>query len=230
MSNFDEEKENNDSSGIELTRQVSFNSTSVPYSNKPPVWAWFGLATLILIALLVIFVLPTVVSEYQLPLEPRVDTLQIQPAIPIDSNPEISPFEQAQQARQRKEAQDVLADFVGDAVARARAVERGGGRRAPAQRERAEAERGLVMLALLLRGVGVARVAQAAAQRWPVHFAEVVLGLDRHFNGFVNNFIVQVTFVELSAKFAHGAVDVVWVDFVEKLVGKTRARLAWLQV
>ena len=85
MSNFDEEKENNDSLGIDLTRQVSFNSTPVSGSNKPPVWAWFGLATLILIALLVIFVLPTVVSEYQLPLEPRVDTLQIQPAIPIDS-------------------------------------------------------------------------------------------------------------------------------------------------
>ena len=46
MSNFDEEKENNDSPGIDLTRQVSFNSTSVPDSNKPPVWAWFGLATL----------------------------------------------------------------------------------------------------------------------------------------------------------------------------------------
>ena len=112
MSNFDEEKENNDSPGVDLTRQVSFNSASVSDSNKPPVWAWFGLATLILIALLVIFVLPTVVSEYQLPFEPRVDTLQIQPAIPIDSNPEISPFEQAQQARQRKEAQDVLAELL----------------------------------------------------------------------------------------------------------------------
>ena len=112
MSNFDEEKENNDSPGIDLTRQVSFNSTSVSDSNKPPVWAWFGLATLILIALLVIFVLPSVVSEYQLPFEPRVDTLQIQPAIPIDSNSEISPFEQAQQARQRKEAQDVLAELL----------------------------------------------------------------------------------------------------------------------
>ena len=42
MSNFDEEKENNDSPGIDLTRQVSFNSTSASDSNKPPVWAWFG--------------------------------------------------------------------------------------------------------------------------------------------------------------------------------------------
>ena len=76
MSNFDEEKENNGSPGIDLTRQVSFNSTSASDSNKPPVWAWFGLATLILIALLVVFVLPTVVSEFQLPFAPRVDSLQ----------------------------------------------------------------------------------------------------------------------------------------------------------
>ena len=112
MSHFDEEKENNDSLGIDSTRQVSLNSTSVSGSHKPPVWAWFGLATLIIIALLVIFVLPKVVSEYQLPFEPRVDTLQIQRAIPSDTNSEISPFEQAQQARQRKEAQDILAELL----------------------------------------------------------------------------------------------------------------------
>ena len=112
MSNFDEGKKNNGLPGIDLTRQVSFNSTSVSDSNKPPVWAWLGLASLILIALLVIFVLPTVVSEYQLPFEPRVDTLQIQSATPNNTNPEISPFEQAQQARQRKEAQDILAELL----------------------------------------------------------------------------------------------------------------------
>ncbi|PCJ25461.1 MAG: hypothetical protein COA96_07450 [SAR86 cluster bacterium] len=78
--------------------------------NKPPVWAWAALGGLSIVALLVIFVLPSIVSEYELPLERRVETAVVQPreAALIA----ISPFEEAQRSIQRKEAQDVLADLL----------------------------------------------------------------------------------------------------------------------
>jgi len=78
-------------------------------AHKPPVWVWFGLGSLLVVALLVIFVLPTVVSEYELPLERRVDVAATTPAAQPDPAEAISPFEEAQRARQRKEAQDILA-------------------------------------------------------------------------------------------------------------------------
>lgn len=80
--------------------------------NKPPVWMWIGLGVLAITALLVIFVLPALVQEYELPLERRVDT---QAAIPASNTPEapaVSPFEEAQRAIQRKEAQDILAELL----------------------------------------------------------------------------------------------------------------------
>ena len=115
MPKTDVEKEIDESSEIDLTSQVSLNTAPISDSNKPPIWMWFSVAGLILIALLVIFVLPVLVNRYQLPLEPRIDISQIQQASSIDSataTREISPFEQAQRARQRKEAQDVLAELL----------------------------------------------------------------------------------------------------------------------
>lgn len=72
------------------------------------------LGVLTLLALAVIFVLPTVVEEYELPFTPRAEVTEI--AVPIataavSTNP-ISPFEEAQRALQRKEAQDVLASLL----------------------------------------------------------------------------------------------------------------------
>ncbi|MDA1369173.1 MAG: hypothetical protein O2971_00215 [Proteobacteria bacterium] len=81
-------------------------------SNKPPVWMWVGLSALLLIALLVIFVLPAVVTEYELPLERRVDLTEYQPAASVNPATTISPFEEAQRSLQRKEAQDVLAALL----------------------------------------------------------------------------------------------------------------------
>lgn len=82
-------------------------------SNKPSIWIWIGLAGLTIVALLVIFVLPAVVSEYELPLERRVEITSPQSnqaaATAITT---ISPFEEAQRSLQRKEAQDVLADLL----------------------------------------------------------------------------------------------------------------------
>ena len=70
MPKTDVEKEIDESSKIDLTGQVSLNTVRIPDSNKPPIWMWFSVAGLILIALLVIFVLPVLVNRYQLPLEP----------------------------------------------------------------------------------------------------------------------------------------------------------------
>jgi tetratricopeptide (TPR) repeat protein len=81
-------------------------------SGKPPAWMWLAIGGLAIVALAVVFVLPAVVSEYELPLERRVDTTPAAPASSAPSGPAVSPFEEAQRARQRKEAQDVLAEVL----------------------------------------------------------------------------------------------------------------------
>ncbi|MEQ8952575.1 MAG: hypothetical protein RL120_00445 [Gammaproteobacteria bacterium] len=76
--------------------------------NKLPLGIWIGLSALLIIALAVIVVLPAVVTEYELPLERRVDLAESQP--PAQAQVEsVSPFREAQLAIQRREAQDVLA-------------------------------------------------------------------------------------------------------------------------
>ncbi len=85
------------------------SQTSQLNPDKPSVWVWFSLATLLIIALLVIFVLPSIVSEYELPLERRVD-IAMPPVAGIVTT--ISPFEEAQRSLQRKEAQNVLAELL----------------------------------------------------------------------------------------------------------------------
>lgn len=81
-------------------------------SNRPPVWMWIGVGGLLIVALLVIFVLPTIVSEYELPLERRVAVTPAAPASSSNQAPAVSPFEEAQRAIRRKEAQDVLAELL----------------------------------------------------------------------------------------------------------------------
>lgn len=89
------------------------NQTAQAKPNKPSAGIWIGLAGLLVVALLVIFVLPTIVSEYELPLERRVDVAEIQPANSATSPAStISPFQEAQRSLQRKEAQDVLAELL----------------------------------------------------------------------------------------------------------------------
>lgn len=81
-------------------------------SNQPPAWMWIGLGGLLILALLVIFVLPAIVSEYELPLERRVAVTPSAPASNNNQTQAVSPFEEAQRAIQRKEAQDVLAELL----------------------------------------------------------------------------------------------------------------------
>lgn len=92
---------------------VFLNQAVATAAEKPSPWVWIGLGGLLLLALLVIFVLPSVVSEYELPLERRADlaeTPMVETAAVAASA--ISPFEEAQRALQRKEAQDVLAELL----------------------------------------------------------------------------------------------------------------------
>ena len=80
--------------------------------DKPPIILWLGLGGLLLVALLVVFVLPVLVTEYELPLERRVDIAELVPSPASQRELEISPFEEAQRSIQRKNAQDVLAELL----------------------------------------------------------------------------------------------------------------------
>jgi len=52
-------------------------SAATVSSNNPPTWVWFAVGGLLLLALLVIFVLPAIVSEYELPLERRPELREL---------------------------------------------------------------------------------------------------------------------------------------------------------
>ncbi|MEZ5490039.1 MAG: hypothetical protein R3F50_06935 [Gammaproteobacteria bacterium] len=111
---------------IEKIQPVEFDAANSPAltpasaakkSDRPSPWVWFGLGMLALLALVVIFVLPTLVTEYELPLERRaVDVASVAPepgqAPARASSNAVSPFTEAQRAIQRKEAQDVLAELL----------------------------------------------------------------------------------------------------------------------
>lgn len=79
---------------------------------QPSALVWIALGGLVVVALFVVFVLPTIVSEYELPLERRVDVADARPQSTANAGPAISPFEEAQRALQRKAAQDVLAELL----------------------------------------------------------------------------------------------------------------------
>jgi len=80
----------------------------------PSPLVWLMLGVLILLALAVIFVLPGVVQDYELPLTPRAQVTEV--VAPVAGaapafNP-VSPFEEAQRARQRQDAQAVLSSLL----------------------------------------------------------------------------------------------------------------------
>ncbi len=92
-------------------RSILNEEQTVTTQNKPPILLYLGLGGLVVVALFVIFVLPSIVSEYELPLERRVDIAELVPA-PATRETNISPFEESQRAIARKEAQDVLAELL----------------------------------------------------------------------------------------------------------------------
>lgn len=105
---------NSDSTNFDHVDENAVFKTANPQApiDKPPIILWLGLGSLLVLALLVIFVLPAVVTEYELPLERRADIAELVPTAAGLQELEISPFEEAQRSIQRKEAQDVLAELL----------------------------------------------------------------------------------------------------------------------
>ena len=97
MSEIDIHKNQTESPEAGYSNQLYIETGATVESKNPPTWVWFSVAGLILVALSVIFVLPTVVSQYELPLERRVDVSQL-PTLQTEEQPvsTISPFEEAQ--------------------------------------------------------------------------------------------------------------------------------------
>lgn len=89
---------------------------TMPESRSVPLLVWAMMAVLILIALLVIFVLPKLVENYELPFTPRSNTVAdvtiSAPSTASNQTLSVSPFNEAQKAKQRAEAQDVLAALL----------------------------------------------------------------------------------------------------------------------
>ncbi len=104
--------ESSQSDDIQTNSSSVFNESTVALpQNKPPIALYLGLGALVVVALFVIFVLPSIVSEYELPLERRPELAEL---VPTPSTPvsTISPFEESQRAIARKKAQDVLAELL----------------------------------------------------------------------------------------------------------------------
>ena len=94
--------------------QSNSGSKNMPARSGPSPVVWLMLGVLGIIALGVIFVLPGVVQEYELPFTPRADVADINlpSAGKGPATVAISPFEEAQRAKQRQEAQTVLASLL----------------------------------------------------------------------------------------------------------------------
>ena len=113
MSEIDIDKDKNESPETGYTNSVYLKAGPAVDSKNPPPWVWVSIAGLLLVALSVIFVLPTVVTQYELPLERRVDISSIQsPQNNSQPTPAISPFEEAQRSLRRRDAQEVLAELL----------------------------------------------------------------------------------------------------------------------
>ncbi|MDG2420757.1 MAG: hypothetical protein P8N40_03570 [Gammaproteobacteria bacterium] len=113
MSEIDIDKDKNESPETGYTNSVYLKAGPAVESKSPPPWVWVSIAGLFLVALSVIFVLPTVVTQYELPLERRVDISSIHsPQNNSQPTPAISPFEEAQRSLRRRGAQEVLAELL----------------------------------------------------------------------------------------------------------------------
>lgn len=95
--------------------QGNSSSKALPASAGPSPVVWLMLGVLGIIALGVIFVLPGVVENYELPFTPRAEVIETnrQNSANMPNTAAISPFEEAQRAKQRQEAQAVLASLLG---------------------------------------------------------------------------------------------------------------------
>jgi tetratricopeptide (TPR) repeat protein len=108
---------------IENTRPAESNHDGVASVEVMPVrpatnvsWlVWSMMGLLVLLALVVIFVLPKLVEEYELPFTPRANSQNEMPIVTPSNATQtlaVSPFDAAQKAKQRTEAQEVLAQLL----------------------------------------------------------------------------------------------------------------------
>ena len=106
--------ENTESVALEVDDAGVYARQVAPQQRQNPSAAmWFGLGFLVIVALAVIFVLPSVMSEYELPLERRIEEANLREATaPSQQAAAVSPFEEAQRSIRRKQAQDVLAELL----------------------------------------------------------------------------------------------------------------------
>ena len=79
---------------------------------KTRLLSWLGLGALFVVALVVIFILPSIVEKYELPLAPRLDPTEIIVTTPSVPPLSVSPFQEAQISKSRREAQDKLATLL----------------------------------------------------------------------------------------------------------------------
>lgn len=104
-----------DRSALEAwSAQASTANKAVASRAGPAPVVWLMLGVLGIIALAVIFVLPSVVENYELPFTPRAEIAEISRPNSVN-NPAtvaIPPFEEAQRAKHRQEAQAVLASLL----------------------------------------------------------------------------------------------------------------------
>lgn len=104
-----------DHSALEAwSTQGNSSSNAMPARTGPSPVVWLMLGVLGIIALGVIFVLPGIVEDYELPFTPRAEIVDTDFSSPgkTPTTAAISPFEEAQRAKQRQEAQTVLASLL----------------------------------------------------------------------------------------------------------------------
>jgi hypothetical protein len=91
---------------------LSVSSVQPIADAKTRLLSWLGLGALFVVALVVIFILPSIVEKYELPLAPRLDPAEIIVTTPSVPPLSISPFQEAQISKSRREAQDKLATLL----------------------------------------------------------------------------------------------------------------------
>ena len=111
----DKQTENIEPVDFDISQSALFSGKpGTPSRKKSPVLVYVSLSGLVLLALAVVFVLPGIVERYELPLEARSNVSEpaatSRPAAPPVNA--VSPFDEAQRALQRKEAQDQLAGLL----------------------------------------------------------------------------------------------------------------------